>query len=230
MRLLGLIPARGGSKGIPRKNTRELCGKPLIQYTIDTAQSANVFDEIMVSTEDEQIATISKKLGASVPFLRPLHLASDSSPTIDTVIHVLTQYHQAGDFFDAVCLLQPTNPLRTADLIRKSVEHFKKSNADSLISVRRIPHELNPHWAFEKDKNGMLKIATGEKEIISRRQELPTAYHRDGTIYITRSNVILQNKSLYGDKISFIEVDQQPHVNIDTMEDWEQAKKIICAG
>lgn len=230
MKVLGLIPARGGSKGVPRKNIKNLCGKPLIQYAIEAAQQANVLTEIMVSTEDEEIAEVAKQSGAQVPFIRPMVLAGDKSPTIDVVLHVLEEYQKLGKSFDAVCLLQATNPLRTADTIRMSIEKFKDTNADCLLSVREVPHEFNPHWTFEeKENNDLLRIATGEKEIIPRRQELPKAFYRDGAIYLTKSTVIIDQRSLYGERIAYINLEGKPHVNIDTMKDWALAEQILCA-
>ncbi len=230
MKVLGLIPARGGSKGVPRKNIKNLCGKPLIQYAIEAAQQANVLTEIMVSTEDEEIAEVAKQSGAQVPFIRPMVLAGDKSPTIDVVLHVLEEYQKLGKNFDAVCLLQATNPLRTADTIRMSIEKFKDTNADCLLSVREVPHEFNPHWTFEeKENNDLLRIATGEKEIIPRRQELPKAFYRDGAIYLTKSTVIIDQRSLYGERIAYINLEGKPHVNIDTMKDWALAEQILCA-
>lgn len=230
MKVLALIPARGGSKGVPRKNIKNLCGKPLIQYTIDAALVSGVVDEVMVSTEDEEIAQVAKQLGASVPFMRPQQLAGDKSPTIDAVVHVLETYQKMGKNFDAVCLLQATNPLRTAETIRKSIAEFQRTNADSLLSVREVPHEFNPHWTFEEGtEKGLIHIATGEDEIIPRRQELPKAYYRDGAIYLTKTSVILGQKSLYGKKVAFINLEGEPHVNIDTMADWNKAEQLVCA-
>lgn len=228
MKILGLIPARGGSKGVPRKNIKLLNGKPLIYYTINPARQTGLFSEILVSTDDEEIAEVSRELGVEVQ-IRPAHLAGDASPTIDTVIHVLESYQKTGETFDAVCLLQPTNPLRSEDVLRKSMETFEASGADSLVSVRQVPHEYNPHWTFEVSRTGaFLSIATGEKEIIPRRQELPRAYHRDGAIYLVKSEVVLNDKSLYGQNISFIDMTGEPHVNIDTLKDWEEAEKYLC--
>lgn len=229
MRLLGIIPARGGSKGVPRKNIKLLGNKPLIQYTIDTALASGALDEVMVSTEDREIANVAQSLGAGVPFLRPAHLASDQSPTIDAVVHVLETYVAMGERFDAVCLLQPTNPLRTVETIRRSVSKFMESGADSLVTVREVPHEFNPHWTFEEDDSGYLHIATRDKQIIPRRQELPKAYYRDGEIYLTKSETILKKRSLYGENIAFINLDGRPSVNIDTQDDWAKAEKMLCA-
>ena len=111
-----------------------------------------------------------------------------------------------------------------------SIEKFKDTNADCLLSVREVPHEFNPHWTFEeKENNDLLRIATGEKEIIPRRQELPKAFYRDGAIYLTKSTVIIDQRSLYGERIAYINLEGKPHVNIDTMKDWALAEQILCA-
>lgn len=227
MRVLAVIPARGGSKGVPGKNIKLLNGKPLIAYTAEIAIQSNYLTDVIVSTEDEQIIEVSKKLGLKVPFVRPNELAKDDTPTIDVIIHALQWYENQNIFFDAVCLLQVTSPFRTLNFLDKAIEKFIASDCDSLVSVQKVPHEYNPHWVFEVKADGNLKIATGETKIIPRRQELPTAYHRDGSIYITKTKVILEHHSLYGKSIAFIESDTNFHVNIDTIHDWEKAEEMI---
>jgi len=228
MKILGLIPARAGSKGVSEKNIKELCGKPLLHYTIEEAYKSSHLSEIMVSTESEKIADIAKQAGAHVPFMRPENLAEDNSKTLDVVIHVVEQYAEKGTHFDAVCLLQPTNPLRKSDLINRCVKEFGHKQADSLITVRSVPHEFNPHWIFEENTRGFLSLATGEKEIIPRRQELPEAFYRDGSVYITKTEVLLNKRSLYGEKVAFLNTDGEPHINIDTMADWKKAERLLC--
>ncbi|MEL6945941.1 MAG: acylneuraminate cytidylyltransferase family protein, partial [Bacteroidota bacterium] len=192
------------------------------------AANASQLDLIMVSTDDSEIAEISQNLGAKVPALRPKHLASDRSPTIDTVIYTLEFFLRKGIGFDAVCLLQPTSPMRSAKDIDQAITAFKKQQTDSLISVLPVPHEYNPHWTFEVEKaSNRLKIATGETAIITRRQELPTAYHRNGAIYLTKTSVILDQKSLYGDTIGYYVMSSDNHVNIDTLDDWEKAEQLL---
>lgn len=228
MKILGLIPARGGSKGVPGKNQKKLVGKPLICYTIAAALASNALEKLIVSTDDESIAQLSKNAGAEVPFLRPKALATDNSPTIDTVIHALRFYEDQNIYFDGICLLQPTCPLRNPQDIFQAIKIFKKKKADSLISVREVPHQYNPHWTFEQKEDSLyLKIATGEKQIIPRRQALPKAYHRDGSIYITRTTVLKALNSLYGEKISWYQSPNPHYVNIDTIDDWEVAEKLI---
>ena len=227
MKILAIIPVRGGSKGIPGKNIKLLGGKPLLAYTSELALQSKYLTEVIVSTEDEPIGEVAKSLGAQVPFMRPMALAQDDTPTIDVLIHALEWYKNQTIFFDAVCLLQVTSPIRTLEFLDKAIEKFIISGCDSLVSVLKVPHEYNPHWTFEVNAEGNLKIATGEAEIIPRRQELPTAYHRDGSIYITKTDVLLKEHSLYGKSTAFIDSDPDFYVNIDTMEDWEKAEAMI---
>lgn len=227
MKILALIPARGGSKGVPGKNIKLLGGKPLLAYTSEIALQSKYLTEIIVSTEDQEIRNVAENLGIKVPFKRPAELAQDTTPTIDAIVHALKWYEKQNVFFDAVCLLQVTSPFRTIAFLDKAIEKFIEKDTDSLVSVQRVPHEYNPHWTFEQNDQGNLKIATGETEIISRRQDLPIAYHRDGSIYITKTKAILEQHSLYGNSTAFIESDSDAYVNIDTLEDWEKAEKMI---
>lgn len=227
MKILAIIPARGGSKGVPGKNIKLLGGKPLLAYTTEIAVQSKYLSEVIVSTEDKQIMEEVKELGIKTPFIRPMALAEDNTPTIDVIIHALQWYENQNVFFDAVCLLQVTSPFRTVEFLNKAIEKFIDKDTDSLVSVQRVPHEYNPHWTFEVNEKGNLKIATGETEIISRRQELPTAYHRDGSIYITKTEVLLKEHSLYGKSTAFIESESEFYVNIDTLEDWEKAEEMI---
>lgn len=227
MKILAIIPARGGSKGVPGKNIKLLNGKPLLAYTSEIAMQSNYLTEVIVSTENNDIVEVAERLGMKVPFIRPMALAQDQTPTLDVIIHALQWYENQAIFFDAVCLLQVTSPFRTLAFLNKAIEKFISSNCDSLVSVLRVPHEYNPHWTFEKTADGNLKIATGDNQIVSRRQELPIAYHRDGSIYITKTEVILKQHSLYGKSIAYIESDPDCYVNIDTMEDWKKAEEMI---
>jgi CMP-N-acetylneuraminic acid synthetase len=227
MRILAIIPARGGSKGVPGKNIKLLGGQPLLVYTSEIALQSNYLTEVMVSTDDEKIIEVAQNLGLKVPFTRPQELAQDRTPTIDVIIHALEWYQKEGIVFDAVCLLQATSPFRTVAFLDQAITKFTESGCDSLVSVQKVPHEYNPHWTFEVNAAGNLKIATGEPEIIPRRQELPEAYHRDGSIYLTKTRVLLNKKSLYGNSIAYIESPAASYVNIDTMADWEKAEILL---
>lgn len=225
MKILGIIPARGGSKGIQGKNIKLLAGKPLLAYTTESAKASKSLERVILSSDDKNIIAAGRKLGIEVPFVRPADLAGDVTSSLEVIQHAVNFLKGQGEKFDAVCLLQPTTPFRSAGLIDLAIEKFTKGNYDSLISVREVPEEYNPHWSFE-EKNGELELATGEKEIIKRRQDLPKSYHRDGAIYITKTSVLLEQNSLYGNKIGFINTTGSPYVNIDTPEDWEKAERL----
>ena len=226
MKILGLIPARGGSKGVPRKNIKLLNNKPLIQYTIESALKSKLITSVIVSTDDVEIAQLAKKMGAEVPFIRPNTLATDSAKSIDVVLHAIAELEKMNLIFDAICLLQPTNPFRESGLIDNCISKLIKNDYDSLISVLPVPHQYNPHWVYESNGNGTLKIATGEFIPISRRQDLPSAYYREGSVYVTKIEVIKTQQSLYGTKIGFQEIKSIFQVNIDTLADWAQAESL----
>lgn len=227
MRILAIITARAGSKGVTGKNTRVLGDKPLIQYTFLSAQKSQLITDIIVSTDSLEIIKIAKSQGIEVPFIRPAELANDTAKSIDVVIHAVNKLHEHGRSYDAVVLLQPTNPFRPEGFIDRAIKQFISGGYDALVSVLPVPHEFNPHWVFEPDDNGNLKIATGEETIIARRQELPTAYYRDGSIYITKTDVLLNQLSFFGKTLSYIEADPQYHVNIDTPDDWMVAENLL---
>lgn len=226
MKILGLIPARGGSKGVPKKNIKLLGEKPLIAYTIHAALESNQFSEVIVSTDNIEIAEVAEQFGAMVPFIRPTHLSTDTAKSIDVVIHALKTLEKTGKNFDAVCLLQPTNPFRGGNLIKNCIDKFQEKDFDAVVSVERVPAEYNPHWQFHQDASGFLKIVTGENEIISRRQDLPITYKRDGSIYLTKVQIIKEFNSFYGCKLGFVEV-PEGQINIDTIEDWIKAEEFL---
>lgn len=226
MRILGLIPARGGSKGVPGKNKKLLNGVPLINYTIEVALQCQQLNALIVSTDDAEIKKIAEDAGASVPFVRPAALASDSATSLSVVQHALRHEQERGVDYDAVCLLQPTTPFRTLEFLNSAIDKFMAADVDSLFSVLPVAPEFNPHWVFLTDEKNQLYIATGEKEIISRRQDLPPAYIRDGSIYLTKTSVVLNANSLYGTSMAYIQSDGAKHVNIDTANDWAEAEKI----
>ncbi|EIA10411.1 cytidylyltransferase domain-containing protein [Flavobacterium frigoris] len=226
MRILAIIPARGGTKGVPGKNIKVLGGKPLIAYTIESALQSALLTTVIVSTDSLEIMEIAQQWKAEVPFQRPPELAEDDTASLAVVQHALGFYEEKGEVFDAVCLLQPTSPFREGGGIDAAIQQFMLSNADALVSVLPVPHEFNPHWTFETNDKGFLKIATGENELITRRQELPKAFHRDGSIYITKIETIKKG-SLYGQKLSYIESNPNFYVNIDTADDWINAENLL---
>ncbi|RLD25695.1 MAG: acylneuraminate cytidylyltransferase family protein [Bacteroidetes bacterium] len=227
MKILGIIPARGGSKSVPTKNIKLLNGKPLLQYTVDVAKKTKNISRLILSSDDDAIIEVAQQLNLEVPFKRPLDLAKDDTPTLPVIQHALKFYIAKGVYFDAVCLLQVTSPFKTTEFIDKAIEKFIVSGADALVSVQQVPDKFHPHWTFRVNNENNLELFTGEEKIISRRQDLPKSYHRDGVIYITKTNVLLEQNSLYGSKLSYIESSTDKVINIDTMYDWERAEDYL---
>ena len=202
-------------------------GKPLVAYTVEASLRSSTIHRTILSTDDEEIADVGRKFGAEVPFMRPARLALDTTPTFPVVEHALMTLQEFGDEYDAVCLLQPTNPLRRPVDVDACVNLLAGSDADSVISVLPVPHEYNPSWVFLQGNGGELSLSTGDKEPIARRQELPLAVHRDGTVYVTRTETILGKKSLYGSRIRGYEIDPRHSANIDTEADWAATEEKI---
>lgn len=226
MRVLGIIPARAGSKGVPGKNSKLLNGRPLLEYTAIAAKASEGLDDLIFSSEDEALRDLARSYGIKVLFERPDELARDHSGSVEVVLHAIGFMEAQGEHFDAICLLQLTNPFRSAGFIDKAISKFKEDALDSLISVLPVPHEFNPHWVFEPNEMDHLVLSTGEASIIPRRQELPRAYYRDGSIYISSVEVLKQKHSFFGDRLGYIEADPGRHVNIDTVTDWKRAEEI----
>lgn len=229
MKILGIIPARGGSKGVPRKNIKEMNGKPLLAYTTEVALEAkDVFHKIIVSTEDEEIAEVARGLGVEVPFLRPKEYATDSSASINLVRHaLLTLEESEGIQYDAVLLLQPTNPLRIKEDIYGSIKLLNEKDTDSVISVGRA---VSNHPAYMKkiDGNGYLEpYSIAEVEGTRRQDFKPYAYFRDGAIYLTKRDVIVNENSLWGKRITPYIIPEERSVGIDSMLDWHLCEILL---
>ncbi len=220
MSKIGIIPARGGSKGIKDKNIIELCGKPLIQYTIEAALLSEI-DRVIVSTDSNKIVDLSKHLGSEV-VIRPPELAEDNTPTLPVIHHVLSQINSD---YDMVVLLQPTSPLRNYNHINRAIELFNNSpDADSLVSVVKVPHNMIPE-AVMTESEGYLKSYISNS-LVNRRQDKPVYFARNGAaIYITRKDSI--DKFIYGGKILPYHMKQFESVDIDTIEDLKLAELLI---
>lgn len=225
MRILGIIPARGGSKGVPNKNIKSLGNKPLLQYTWNAAKSVKGLDRLILSSEDDQIIAVSKSIGIDVPFKRPHHLAEDSSGSLGVVTHALKYFASIGEHYEAVCLLQPTTPFITPDVIQTCIDKFLIGEIDSLVSVREVPHQFHPNWVFVEDGKHIRTYK--DKSILKSRQDLSKAYYRDGQIYLTKTEVILEQQSFYGSKIGYHISENLPYINIDTIQDWNTAEQLL---
>lgn len=225
MDILALIPARGGSKGIPRKNIKPLGGKPLIHYAIEQAQQVNEFSNIVVSTEDDEIVRVCKKIDFGIEYKRPIELAQDSTPTLPVVLHVIEEEKKRGRAYDAICLLQPTTPFRKGSLIKDVISKmYENESLDAVVSMKKVPDHFHPNWVFKQNEDGL--ISSYENEIVTQRQLLKPVYYRDGSVYLTKTDCLVSKQSLYGDNIAMVE-NTNPSVNLDTMEDWLQAENLI---
>lgn len=219
--ILGLIPARGGSKGIPRKNIVNVNGKPLIQYTIEAAKESKYLDRIVVSTEDAEIADIAVKCGAEVPFLRPKELARDETKTIDVLLDAVKKLNNLGYKYDYLVLLQPTQPLRKSFHIDEAIEKIIDTNAESLVSVS----EVRDHPILMKtiDENSEAKSLLGYRSDV-RRQDFRKVYKVNGAIYINILNTNFnKDTSLNDNKLAYI-MDKKYDLDIDEPEDLDLLK------
>ncbi|MDD5071977.1 MAG: acylneuraminate cytidylyltransferase family protein [Patescibacteria group bacterium] len=223
MKILGIIPARGGSKSIPLKNIKKLLNKPLIAWTIESALESNL-DRILVTTDDKRIAGIAKKFGADVPFIRPKELATDITGIEPVIKHALNWLKENENYVpDAVALMMPTTPLRPAKHINGAIELFKKTKADSVVAVYEVIANENPHWMLKINDKNRVVLFTGEPltKIKTRRQELPICYSRNDIIYIFKpKNLYGKTPNLYGKKVELYLMDEFYSIDINTEEDW----------
>lgn len=230
MKILVIIPARCGSKGIKDKNIIDVCGQPLISYSIEQALELKknlLVDTVVVSTDCEKIANISKELGAEVPFLRPTDLASDTSKSIDFILHAIKYYKDINIYFDSVLLLQPTSPLRDLELLSKAIKIFKNRTKDSLISVYKEEY-INDLVMYKNISDRDLQPLNDYHNKGVRRQEHGSIYIRNGAIYLTKVDYLIKNKQIISDRPLFIEMKKNDSINIDTLEDLELLRSILC--
>jgi len=222
MRVLGIIPARGGSKGVPRKNIREVAGRPLIAYTVDAALASRLLTRCIVSTDDQETADISASLRCEV-MKRPIELAQDETPTLDVVKYAFDVLESQGEFFDFGLVLQPTSPLRTGLDIDSALQALIQSDADSVVSVYQVS-DHHPARMYRME-NGRL-VSFDEKFASARRQELPPVYHRNGAIYAFRRS-LLEQDTLMGQTILPYIMAEDRSLNIDTEYDLVLADLIL---
>jgi CMP-N,N'-diacetyllegionaminic acid synthase len=232
VKLLGVITARGGSKGIPGKNLKLLAGKPLIAYSIDAAQRSGVFGRLVVSTDDPSIADTARALGCEVPFMRPADLALDSTPHLPVMIHAVAWLRDREAYTcDAVMILQPTSPFRTPDDIRAAVRLLESSDADSVVGVSAVPPHFNPMRMLAADDRGFATLfVTGEpvRRRAVRRQDLPNAWAINEAIYLFRTALLFDAEpSLYGDRTVVYVMPAERGLAIDDSRDWNAAERAI---
>lgn len=225
--ILAIIPARGGSKGIPKKNIKPLLGKPLIAWTIEQAQKSNYLSRIFVSTEDKEIAAIAKKYGVEIPFLRPDELAQDNSPTSDAVIHSLDTFEKMGDVYDIVIILEPTSPLRKKEDIDKAIETYleNSSESESLVSVGEV-HLENPHIMKVIENNHIIPFLENKQKIF-QRQQLPAVYFPYGVIYLSTVRAFRKSGTFYQETTLPYKIERWQNYEIDDIFDFYCVESIL---
>ena len=220
MKTLAMITARGGSKRIPRKNIKEFNGKPIMAYSIEAAIRSGAFDEVMVSTDDQEIAEIARKYGASVPFMRSEKTANDFATTVDVIDEVISEYHNLGKDFDLFACIYPTAPFITSDKLKEAVDKLSASDADSLIPVVRFSYP--PQRAMEIHDG---RLVFRQPENLSKRsQDLEPHYHDAGQFYVVRTESFLKNKGIMVGQILPMELSELEVQDIDNEVDWKLAE------
>ena len=221
MTTFALIPARGGSKGIPRKNVRPIAGKPLIAWTIEAARAARGIDTVVVTTEDAEIADVARSWGAEIPFLRPAELAADETPGVDPVLHAIEMLPE----HDAVVLLQPTSPLRTAADIEGLLALVAQADAPSAVSI--CEPDSHPSWMYRLDEDGRLAPLL-QIPPAARRQDLPPVYSLNGAIYYARTAWLRERRNFLGAETVGYRMPGERSVDIDGPLDWRLAELLLA--
>ena len=224
-KILGLIPARGGSKGIPGKNIRLLNGKPLLYYAVQAANKSGLVDRLILTTDSNEIASTGRELGIEVPFLRPTELARDDTPMLPVIEHTLHFVEAQGWQPDIILLLQPTAPLRRGEHIQHAVELLTQTKCDSVVSVVEVPRHFAPDFVLRLEDGKLKPFLDGP--LVTRRQDAHPAYSRDGTIYAFRRDMFVLKHNIYGDDCRPLIIPGDQSCNLDTMDDWQEAEKMI---
>ena len=221
--LTAIIPARGGSKGVPRKNVQLIGGRPMICWTIEAALSAGSVERVIVSTDDDEIADVAREAGADVPFRRPAELATDESSGIDALLHAIDQLESAGQDIANILVLQPTSPLRTAEDIDAAAQLFVEHSADAVVSVTPAPHPVQ--WFRRISEDG--RLLDYLDQTISRRQEAAPLYHLNGAVYLIRRDVLVSSKTFFTERTFAYTMPAERSMDIDTPWDFYVADLIL---
>lgn len=225
MKTLTIIPARGGSKGIPRKNIKPFAGKPLIYYTIDCARAICADEDICVSTDDDEIIQVVEDYGLKVPFKRPDELATDTAGTYEVLLHALDFYEKQGRHYDVVMLLQNTSPFRTPEHVKGALRHYTP-DVDMVVSVKECA--ANPYYCvFEENQEGYLHVCKGDGTIF-RRQDAPKVYEYNGAIYIMNAETLKTTHMHKMQKRVKYLMDDRSSFDLDTMFDWTMAEMMAA--
>ena len=226
--MLAIIPARGGSKGLPGKNIRELRGKPLIAHTIEAALTSKEITQIVISTDDEDIAEVCRKYDVDIPFMRPIELAGDTSLIVDTYTYTVDRINkEQNKNYDSMVALLPTCPLRDGNDIDKAISIFKDKSADSVISYYEAPHPVQ--WYRYLDEDGVLRAVFPEGDKLANRQEERKTYLPNGAIYVFKMD-LLRQRIYYSDKSYPYIMPAEKSVDIDTLHDFMMAECMMASG
>lgn len=220
MSCIAIIPARGGSKRIPKKNIKDFCGKPIIAYSIEAALKSELFDEVMVSTDDDEIARIAEQYGAVIPFKRSAKNSDDHATTAEVLLEVVSDYKMTGKEFDNICCIYPTAPFITSDKLKNANEKFKAEKSDALIPVVRF--SFPPQRCFVKNGN-RIAYKWSENALV-RSQDLEIYYHDAGQFYFIKTIALLQYKTLVPMNTTPFEIDELEVQDIDNITDWKLAE------
>lgn len=220
MKKIAVIPARGGSKRIPRKNIKEFCGKPILAYSIEAAVQSGIFDRVMVSTDDEEIAQIAKAYGAEVPFYRSEETANDYATIPQVFEEVLAEYAKRGEVFDMACCIFPTAPFVTKERLAEAVEKLEASDADTLFPVVAFSYPPQRALVIENER----LVFKYPEHLDSRSQDLEKQYHDAGLFFVFRTEAFKKNKKFLVGNILPLEISEMEVQDIDTQTDWEIAE------
>jgi CMP-N,N'-diacetyllegionaminic acid synthase len=224
--VLAVMPARGGSKAIPRKNLAALAGKPLIVWTIEAARASQCLSRLVVSTDDSEIADVAAASGAGVPFIRPAELAQDETPAIEPILHAVDWLNKHEGYRpDFVMILQPTSPLRQAEDIDAAVKIAHEQKADAVVSVS--PAHKHPFWMKRVTKDGRLEDFFEQRKQYVRRQDLPPAFELNGAIYLVKREVLIESKTFYTDRTFAYVMPHERAVDVDDSWDLYLADLIL---
>lgn len=226
MEIFGLIPARGGSKGLPHKNITPLAGRPLLAYTAQAALQSRRLTRVILSTDDPLIADVGKQLGLSAPFLRPAGISRDGTPMLNVILHALDYLKRADAFEpDVIVLLQPTSPLRTNEHIDRAVDLLLTTNADTVVSVVAVPHQFNPVSVMRMEGERLVPFLEGP--LILQRQDKPIVLARNGPAVLVTRRAVNEMGQLYGEDTRPLIMSQHESVDIDTEEDLAFAEFLL---
>ncbi|WP_417845219.1 cytidylyltransferase domain-containing protein [Thalassospira povalilytica] len=223
LKVMAVVTARGGSKGLPNKNVLDFCGKPLIAWSIEAAKKSKLVDRVVVSTEDENIAEIAREYGADVPFMRPDELATDEAVTLDVLKHLVSKIQD----YDLIVLLQPTSPLRTVQDIDTAIELCASNAMTSTVSVCEA--DKSPYWMYYLSEEGQMKnVLTQDQTSSTRRQDLPQAFALNGAVYVISKNALLAGEALVSKDTLAFPMPKSRSVDIDSEEDFVVAEAFFA--